>query len=125
MMNGIFDTHAHYDDARFEAELESALNYNKENGVVGIINCAVDYASAEKLQGIADEYDFCFAAVGIHPENIPSEKPDVSPLYSLLQHKKTVAVGEIGLDYHWEDCASPKVQKEWFEAQLKVAIELG
>ena len=123
-MKGIFDTHAHYDDARFAENLHDVLINNNENGVVGIINCAVDYASAKVCQKIADTFDFCYCAAGVHPENIPSETVDVAPLYELLKHEKTVAVGEIGLDYHWEDCAARDVQKEWFRAQLQVAKEL-
>ena len=124
MMNGIFDTHAHYDDDRFEADRHNILTYNNQNGVVGIINCAVDYASAAACQELADKYGFCYAAAGVHPENIPSDEVDITPLYTLLKHPKTVALGEIGLDYHWEDCAPRDVQKKWFEAQLQVAREL-
>ena len=124
MMNGIFDTHAHYDDGRFDTDRHDILTYNNQNGVVGIINCAVDYASAQVCQQLADQYDFCFAAVGVHPENIPSNEVDIKPLYDLAKHPKTVAIGEIGLDYHWEDCAERSVQKAWFKEQLNVAKEL-
>lgn len=124
MMNNIFDTHAHYDDDRFADCLDAVLSENAQNGVVGIINCAVDYASAERLRALAEQYDFCHFAAGVHPENIPSHSVDTEPLYPLLQHKKAVAVGEIGLDYHWEDCAPKEVQREWFCAQLQVANEL-
>lgn len=123
MMNGIFDTHAHYDDSRYDENRHETLIENNKNGVVGIINCAVDYASARVCQELANQYDFCFAAAGIHPENIPKDEVDIEPLYALLKHPKTVAVGEIGLDYHWEDCASPEIQKQWFEAQLDVAAQ--
>ena len=124
MMKGIFDTHAHYDDARFADSLNDTLINNNQNGVVGIINCAVDYASADACLALADRYGFCYAAAGVHPENIPSEEVDVAPLYDLMKHKKAVAVGEIGLDYHWEDCAPKDIQQQWFCAQLKVANEL-
>ena len=124
MMKGIFDTHAHYDDARFADSLNDTLINNNQNGVVGIINCAVDYASADACLALADRYGFCYAAAGVHPENIPSEEVGVAPLYDLMKHKKAVAVGEIGLDYHWEDCAPKDIQQQWFCAQLKVANEL-
>ena len=121
--NLIFDTHAHYDDARFDDIRDELLISLHNNGVDKIITCAVDGASAKNTIRIAEEYDFIYAAVGIHPENLES-KTEISEIRSLSKHKKCVAIGEIGLDYHYTQ-DNKKEQTEVFESQIILANELN
>ena len=96
----IFDSHAHYDDDRFAASPE-ILAELPQNGVVGVINCAVNLVSSKTAVTYSQKYAHVFAAVGVHPENLtdgPFEPDRFAPLARL---PKTVAIGEIGLDYHW------------------------
>ncbi len=121
----IFDTHAHLDDERFDGvreELFEALR--SKMGVGGVINCAVDTVSAKKILALASLYDFCYAAVGFHPENIPDSEPSLSEIRKLCENKKVVAIGEIGLDYYW-DKSRVELQKRWFIAQAELANELS
>ena len=121
--NLIFDTHAHYDDARFDDIRDELLISLHNNGVDKIITCAVDGASAKNTIRIAEEYDCIYAAVGIHPENLES-KTEISEIRSLSKHKKCVAIGEIGLDYHYTQ-DNKKEQTEVFESQIILANELN
>lgn len=121
----IFDTHAHYDDNQFNEDRDTTLSFIKENGVSNVINCGCDYNSSLASLKLSEKYDFVYAAVGVHPEtsaeNILS---DCQKVLSLYTNKKVVAVGEIGLDYHYDD--TPKqLQLEAFERQLKLANELN
>ena len=121
---GIFDSHAHYDDAAFADDLADLVAEMKENGVTGIINGAVDYDSCEKCIGLCDRYDLFYTAVGVHPENLYADaRLDRERLIRLAQHPKVVAIGEIGLDYHW-DTFPRDYQKQWFADQLLLANEL-
>lgn len=121
-IHGIFDTHSHYDDGRFDEMRDALLNYLFENGLDGIITCGCDIPSSKKAIELASNYNKMYAAVGFHPTNIPEFEPDLQELRELLKHEKVVALGEIGLDYHWD---TPKdLQKKWFLAQLDLATKL-
>ncbi len=119
--HGIFDTHAHYDDSRFDGIRDTLLEQLHLKGVTNIINCGCDIKSSEKALELASKFDFMYAAVGFHPENL-DPTPDLARLETLLQHEKAVALGEIGLDYHWD--IDKDLQHEWFEEQLKLSLEL-
>ncbi len=121
MMEPIFDTHAHYSDSRFDSDREELLRSMPQNGVTGIIECAVDLASSLEAIQLAQRYPFVYAAVGFHPENLQhATERDLAQIDKLLSNPKVVAVGEIGLDYYWN--ASPKdVQQKWFTAQIRMA----
>lgn len=120
----IFDTHAHFDDKRFDGFRDRLLNVLPDMGVGGVINCAVDGASAKSVTELAEKYDFCYSAVGFHPENLNGALPELSEITCFLKHKKTVAVGEIGLDYYW-DKSNAMLQKEAFISQISLAKELN
>ena len=99
----IFDTHAHYFKSDFGDELEALLCSMPEHGVEHLlaIGCSVE-DSREQLD-LAQRYDFIHAAVGIHPENVDGLQPDwLSQIESMLKEPKAAALGEIGLDYHYE-----------------------
>ena len=122
-MKNIFDTHAHYDDEAFDADRESAIEAVRESGVDLILNCGCDLKSSLRTIELAEEHDFIFAAVGIHPESVEElEDDEPSRIKELYSHRKVVAVGEIGLDYHWD---MPRdLQLEVFEKQLVLSKEL-
>ena len=121
----IFDSHAHYDDNAFENDLTDTVWQMKTNGVVGIINGGVNYESSAKIVELSKRFDIFYSAVGVHPEDLYSgEKFSPDKLLNLVRDPKTVAIGEIGLDYHW-DTHSADFQKVWFEAQLDFAKQVN
>lgn len=120
----IFDSHAHYDDERFSEDVYELLDALPEKGVSGVISCGVNAESTRFAQALAQKYDYIYAAAGFHPlnlEDVPENAESV--LRELLKDPKTVAVGEIGLDYHYEK-ESRKEQLALFEMQLRLAKEL-
>lgn len=123
-MNNIFDSHAHYDSTAFDDDRKELVNALQKQGVCGVINCAADLESCKTSLALAEEYPFIYAACGVHPEEI--EKCGDGWLDSLREyckHKKCVAVGEIGLDYHYNPESRDK-QLEFFEKQIILANEL-
>ena len=123
----IFDTHAHYDDERFDADRGGLLASLPEHGVGLVVNPGCDLESSRAATALAETYPHVYAAVGWHPENCgPCRLPeDIDALRELAKHPKTVAIGEIGLDYHWEENPQKTCQQEVFRAQLALAEELG
>ena len=121
--NLITDTHAHYDDKKFDGIRDELLLSLHENGVDRIITCAVDGASAKVALALADKYSFICAAVGIHPENLES-KTSTEEIRALAAHGKCVAIGEIGLDYYYSS-DNKEEQKKVFEEQVVLANELS
>ena len=121
----IFDTHAHYDDAQFDADREALLSAMPENGVGLILDPGCDLESSRAAIALAEQYPHIYAAVGYHPENCaPYTDADLDILRRLAQHPKVVAIGEIGLDYYWEQNPPKEFQQEVFRAQLALAREL-
>ena len=128
----LFDTHAHYNDGRFE-EYEggaSALlsHLHEKEGVDFVLNAATSIKSCTEVLALAEKFDFCYCALGIHPEDCGKEKsPEeaVATLRELLKHEKALAVGEIGLDYYWEENPPKETQIAYFEAQMALARELS
>ena len=121
----IFDTHAHYDDAQFDADREALLSAMPENGVGLILDPGCDLESSRAAIALAEQYPHVYAAVGYHPENCaPYTDADLDILRRLAQHPKVVAIGEIGLDYYWEQNPPKEFQQAVFRAQLALAREL-
>ena len=124
MNNNIFDSHAHYDSEAFDADRKELLNALQQQGVCGIINCGTDIASSLVSLELSDEFSFVYAACGIHPHEAEGCKQGyLSVLKKLCMEKKCVAVGEIGLDYHY-DFSPREIQQKVFEQQLVLAKEL-
>ena len=122
----IFDTHAHYDDAQFDADREALLSAMPENGVGLILDPGCDLESSHAAIALAEQYPHIYAAVGYHPENCaPYTDADLDILRRLAQHPKVVAIGEIGLDYYWEQNPPKEFQQAVFRAQLALARELS
>lgn len=122
-IGSIFDTHAHYDDLRFEKIRNEILRELPLAGVCGIINCGINEQSSLACIAIAEQFDYCYAAVGYHPEDIKTDEITLRGIENACSHEKVVAIGEIGLDYHWD--TPPERQKAWFKAQLELANRLS
>ncbi len=121
----IFDSHAHYLDESFDGDRDALLTRLFETDVCGIIEAATTAASAEKAIAFAHRYPAVYAAVGIHPEEAANAaEEDVSVIRRLAADEKAVAIGEIGLDYHYEEYCPREIQKAWFRRQLELACEL-
>ena len=124
-MELIFDTHAHYDDAAFDADRDTLLPAMPAEGVGLILDPGCDLESSRRAVALAEQYPHVYAAVGWHPENCaPFTAQDIDILRSLAQHEKVAAIGEIGLDYYWEQNPPREFQQEVFAAQLALAQEL-
>ena len=121
----IFETHAHYDDESFDEDREQLLCSLPEQGIGRVINVGASIETTKTTLALAAKYDFIYAAVGVHPSDINGLNEET---YAWLKQQatlpKTVAIGEIGLDYYWDK--EPEVQKAqryWFKRQLELARE--
>ncbi len=129
-MAKLFDTHAHYFDEKFsalEGGAPALLEQLFSSNIGYILNAATTTRDSAQVLALADRFDGCFAAVGVHPENCAEEadlRQTLDKLRTLLKHPKVVAIGEIGLDYHWEENPPKELQREFFTAQLRLAEEL-
>lgn len=124
MYNNIFDSHAHYTDKAFNEDREIMLGSLKESGVCGIINCGADIESSVSSVDLASKYDYIYAACGIHPEEADKTPENyIDILRDLAKNEKSVAIGEIGLDYYWRQ-DTKDLQKELFEKQILLSKEL-
>lgn len=122
----LFDTHAHYDAEQFDEDRDLLLRSLPERGVRLIVNPGCDIPSSKKAVELSQAYDFLYAAVGYHPENCAPYTPDdLDTLRTMARNPKVVAVGEIGLDYYWEENPPKDLQQKVFRAQLALADELA
>ena len=123
MMN-YFDSHAHYDDKRFKQDREELLRELLPScGVSNVINIGCDVKSSEMSIRLAEKYDYIYAAVGVHPHELyDMSSQTIAKLKKLSEHKKVVAIGEIGLDYYY-DTHPKELQRFWFRQQLRLAEE--
>ncbi len=121
----IFDTHAHYDDAKFDPDRQEILGAMREHGIGRIVNVSSDFPSWERTIALTEEYDFIYGALGIHPSDIDGLNEErFQWLGDQLSREKILAVGEIGLDYYWEkDPEVREQQKYWFRRQFELAKE--
>lgn len=121
----IFDSHAHYDDGAFDDDRDELLNKMAAAGVTEIVNVGASLQGVQASQDLVDRYPFIYAAVGVHPDEVGSlDEQKLQWMYELCRKPKTVAVGEIGLDYYW-DKESHELQKQWFIRQLQMAKDVG
>ncbi|MBP2636746.1 MAG: ycfH [Firmicutes bacterium] len=117
----LFDSHAHLDDNRFDNDRAEVIERAKEAGIVGIVNAGATMESSARSIALAEEYDFIYAAVGIHPHDAKeASKCDYDQLAAWAVNPKVVAIGEIGLDYYY-DLSPREVQQQVFIRQLDVA----
>ncbi len=117
----IFDTHAHYDDEQFDIDREELLGKMQEAGIETIVDVGASIETTKKALELAHRYDFIYAAVGVHPSEVAELDDDsIELLRGLSRDENCVAIGEIGLDYHWPE-PEPELQKLWFKRQLNLA----
>ena len=122
--HGIFDTHAHYNDRAFDEDRDELLRSLPALGVDNAVCIGYDLPSSQRAVEIAEQYPHIYAAAGFHPENLEAYSEEgIKEIKTLLQHPKTIAIGEIGMDYHWKEMP-PELQKKAFDRQLCLAEEL-
>ncbi len=122
----LIDAHCHLDDEAFANDLDAVIARAAEAGVGAMVTAGADVASSRAALAIAEKYETVYAAVGIHPHH--AETFDAAALYeirTLAQHPRVVAIGEIGLDFHYANGAPREVQERNFLAHLDLAQELG
>ena len=116
----IFDTHAHYDADRFDSDRDALLSAMPGVGVGLVLDPGCDLPSSHAAAELAERYPHVYAAVGVHPEDCDGfQDEDLTELWQLLERPKVVAIGEIGLDYYWEDNPPRAFQQTVFLAIIK------
>lgn len=121
---GIFDTHAHLTDERFDGDRDSLIESLPSLGVDLVMDVACDVREVQATLELANRYPFVYAAVGMHPHIAAETKQEhLDAIRRIVREPKVMAIGEIGLDYYY-DFAPRDVQKKWFIAQLELAREL-
>ena len=120
----LFDSHAHLDDGRFDNDREEVIRRARENGVKYILNPGADFSSSVKAVRLAEEHDMIYAAVGVHPHDVKDmDENTIKSLKALCNKDKVVAIGEIGLDFYYNN--SPReAQIKWFERQIELSKEV-
>ena len=118
----IFETHAHYDDEAFDDDREKVLERMQNRGVEYIVNVGASMSSCKSTIGLVRRFPYVYGALGVHPDEVSElTEEDYQWLKKSIYKPKIVAVGEIGLDYHWND--NKEQQIEWFEKQMDIARE--
>lgn len=121
----LFDTHAHMDDSAFDADREALLAALPEKGIGLLMNPGCSLASSRNAVALAESFDYIYAAVGSHPDAAREVCPEVIAEYrALCKLPRVKAIGEIGLDYHYEDVPRD-IQQAAFRSQMALAAELG
>ena len=108
----IFDTHAHYDSGSFNADRDEVLSSLSAVGVTLVVNPGCDIPTSRKAVELASRYEYIYAAIGYHPESCaPYRREELDILREMAKDKKVVAIGEIGLDYYWEENPPKELQR--------------
>ncbi len=117
----IFESHAHYDDEAFDGDREELLGSLRERGIGTVVNVCAAVDGLDDTVRLMEQYPFVYGAIGVHPDEGGGMDAQVlEKIQTLSRHPKAVAIGEIGLDYHW-DTESHDTQKKWFCAQMEIA----
>lgn len=120
-----FDTHAHYNDERFDEDRDAILSEMLQNGVGFILNSCSSLSEVPHILALTEKYPFLYGSVGVHPHEVQSmSNADLDRLQEAADHEKILAIGEIGLDYYY-DFSPRETQKKWFAAQVELAKEIG
>ncbi len=121
----IFDTHVHYDDDAFDEDRDLLLMSLEDQGIEMVVNIGASIQSTKNTLELMKKYPFVYGAVGIHPSSTAELNEHlIGWLRQVAKEEKVVAIGEIGLDYYWNE-PEPEVQKHWFVRQMQVAREVG
>ncbi|MBU5486210.1 TatD family hydrolase [Clostridium sp. MSJ-11] len=122
----IFDSHAHYDDESFDEDREKVLEELKQSNVVGILNCGSSLQGARDSVKLARENSIFYAAVGIHPEYADKVNDElIEEIRKMTEYEKVRAIGEIGLDYYYDENPPREIQKYAFIKQMELAKKLN
>jgi len=122
--NKFIDSHAHLDDERFEPDREELIASLYENGIETVLNPGADLNTSKSAVALADKYPFIYAAVGCHPHDSKDMNDDTMNIFrELAKNKKVIGIGEIGLDYYYDN-SDRETQKKWFREQIRLAREL-
>ncbi len=120
------DAHCHLDDAQFADDLDAVIQRAADAGVAAMITAGTNVESSRAAVELANKYAMVYAAVGIHPQDAASFSTEsLNEIRALAPARKVVAIGEIGLDFYWQDHAPREIQEQVFTAQLDLATELG
>lgn len=120
----IFDTHAHYDDNQFDQDREELLASMKDNGIRTIVDVGSNMETSAWIVEAVKRYPMMYGAVGVHPSDTADlTDSDIDTLKEYAGKDKILAIGEIGLDYYWDE-PERTIQKKWFEAQIELAREV-
>jgi len=121
----LFDSHAHYNDEKFENDRDDLIKSIYNSGITKIVNAGYSIESSKKAVEISEKYEFVYATVGVSPNDIENlDNNYISKIEEMAQHKKVVAIGEIGLDYYWNK-ENKEEQKEVFIRQIELANKLN
>ena len=121
----IFDTHAHYDDEKFDEDREELINSLQQAGIGHVVDAASNLDSCKKILKLIDKYPHIYGTIGIHPSDCGElTENDFEWIKKQTKHPKILAIGEIGLDYYWPE-PDHDLQKKWFERQLGLAKEVN
>ncbi len=121
----IIDTHAHYDDEAFNEDRDELIKSLPENRIERVINVGATMAGTEASVKLADRYPHVYAAVGVHPDNADEITDEsLARIEELTHNPKVVAIGEIGLDYYWDNVAR-SLQQEAFRKQIRLAAKVN
>ena len=124
MSSYIFDTHSHYDDKAFDSDRDEILGGLLAKGIGKVVDVGADMPSSKMALELAKQYEFVYAALGVHPSEVEGlTEDDMAWISSHAAHEKVAAIGEIGLDYHWPE-PEPALQKQWFRRQIELAKEV-
>ncbi len=124
-MTELFDTHAHYDDEAFDVDREELLRDLPGQGIAKVVNIGASLASCRTTIDLMERYDYIYGAIGVHPsETAELTEESFQWLREQCMREKCLAVGEIGLDYYWDE-PERAIQKEWFARQMNLARALS
>ena len=119
-----FESHAHYDDERFDDDRDELLAELPADGIETVVNSSSDIASSRASIALAEKYPYFYASVGVHPHEVSKmAEADIDTLREMSKHPKVVALGEMGLDFYY-DLSPRDSQRYWFKRQLELAEEL-
>lgn len=120
-----FDTHTHLDDEKFDTDRDEIIESLKDEGLSLAVNIGANIETSRNSIALAEKYDFIYASVGVHPNDTGDmTESDLAQIEEWAKHPRVVAIGEIGLDYHYDE-PEPEIQKKWFKKQLELAKKLN
>ncbi|MBD5588468.1 TatD family deoxyribonuclease [Clostridium botulinum] len=122
----IFDAHAHYDDEAFDEDRSEVIKELEDFGILGVLNCGSSLDTSKTSVELSNKYNFFYAAVGVHPENAEEiNEKTLNKIEALSENEKVKAIGEIGLDYYYEENPKRDIQIKAFKKQMELAKKLN